>query len=645
MSNRLEQEISHYSRWRDALVGAVGDYQEWLDKSGHFDARQSLRIYDLLESLKHDRLVLAFVAEFSRGKTELINALFFADFKQRLLPSDVGRTTMCPTEIFHDSGDTPYLRLLPIETRLRDESISTLKKLPVEWSRINLDLDSTESMLAALHTVAETKRVPVAQAQQLGLWDSEDATLQEMVKEDGLVDIPIWRYALVNYPHPLLQSGLTILDTPGLNALGAEPELTLSTIPNAHAVLFLLATDTGVTKSDLEIWNNFVEQHVEHRLAVLNKIDILWDELKSPAEIDATIKRQVETTARQLNIPQAHVLAVSAQKALLAKIRGDAALLRKCGIGALERLLAEQIIPAKQHILHLSVLREIGTMVETSRQTARTQLASTAHELEELKALSGKNREVVEKLRNKVVTDKHAYDETVRHFNITRSLMVREGNTLLAHLREDRLEDILLANRTAMEGSWTTSGLTHSMQHLLRQVGHDFDKIYTLARRIMVLLDTAYKRFHEQHGFEKKIPPELTLEIYREKLQDLLQRTDDFCRDPVNIMTEKHFLIKKFYIGLVTQARQVFQQSRHESEAWLRRALEPLMSQIREHKTMLERRADNLKKILDNIDTLQERIKALTLQQAELEKENEMLASISTRLKVGPPRGPGAEEA
>ena len=32
-----------------------------------------------------------------------------------------------------------------------------------------------------------------------------------------------------------------ILDTPGLNALGAEPELTLSMLPSAHAVLFILA--------------------------------------------------------------------------------------------------------------------------------------------------------------------------------------------------------------------------------------------------------------------------------------------------------------------------------------------------------------------------------------------------------------------
>ena len=46
--------------------------------------------------------MLAFLAEFSRGKSELINALFFSDFKERLLPSDVGRTTMCPTEIFSD---------------------------------------------------------------------------------------------------------------------------------------------------------------------------------------------------------------------------------------------------------------------------------------------------------------------------------------------------------------------------------------------------------------------------------------------------------------------------------------------------------------------------------------------------------------
>jgi hypothetical protein len=58
------------------------------------------------------------------------------------------------------------------------------------------------------------------------------------VGDDGLVEVPRWRHAVINFPHPLLKQGLVILDTPGLNAIGAEPELTLSLLPNAHAVLF-----------------------------------------------------------------------------------------------------------------------------------------------------------------------------------------------------------------------------------------------------------------------------------------------------------------------------------------------------------------------------------------------------------------------
>ena len=68
--------------------------------------------------------------------------------------------------------------------------------------------------------------------------------------------MPAWRHALINYPHPLLKRGLVVLDTPGLNAIGAEPELTLGLLPSAHATVFILGADTGVTKSDLAIWRD-----------------------------------------------------------------------------------------------------------------------------------------------------------------------------------------------------------------------------------------------------------------------------------------------------------------------------------------------------------------------------------------------------
>ena len=55
--------------------------QELLD-----DADQAL-LAALRERLGSETLVLAFVAEFSRGKSELINAIFFADAGQRVLPA------------------------------------------------------------------------------------------------------------------------------------------------------------------------------------------------------------------------------------------------------------------------------------------------------------------------------------------------------------------------------------------------------------------------------------------------------------------------------------------------------------------------------------------------------------------------------
>ena len=60
--------------------------------------------------------------------------------------------------------------------------------------------------------------------------------------DSGKVEIPRWRYAIVNFPHPLLESGLTILDTPGYNTMGSEPELTIHRLPDAAAVVFMLGS-------------------------------------------------------------------------------------------------------------------------------------------------------------------------------------------------------------------------------------------------------------------------------------------------------------------------------------------------------------------------------------------------------------------
>ena len=77
------------------------------------DPQVDLKVQQLQERLQQDKLVVAFVAEFSRGKSELINALFFADTGRRVLPATPGRTTMCPVELYHDPRAPARLSLLP----------------------------------------------------------------------------------------------------------------------------------------------------------------------------------------------------------------------------------------------------------------------------------------------------------------------------------------------------------------------------------------------------------------------------------------------------------------------------------------------------------------------------------------------------
>jgi len=314
-STNLGSHLTSYSAWREGLIDSICDYRNWLNEQELNDAQIDQRVNGLLERLSEDKLNVAFVAEFSRGKSELINAIFFAEYVQRLLPSSAGRTTMCPTELLYDPTKPHALQLLPIDTRAFDASTTEYKRYPEEWTTIEFDINSNESMAAAFDQVSKTKQVTLDEAEKLNLFDPNSPDDALNINKDGLIDIPCWRYAIINLPHPLLEKGLVIFDTPGLNAIGTEPELTLNMLPSAHAVLFVLAADTGVTKSEIDVWRQFVSDSrwkQKGRMAVLNKIDGLWDALKTEEEVEKELIKQIKTTSEVLGLDAQYIFPTSA---------------------------------------------------------------------------------------------------------------------------------------------------------------------------------------------------------------------------------------------------------------------------------------------------------------------------------------------
>ena len=91
-ARELAARFEAYGDWRRRLSASISALHDWFSDQDLADAQIDQRVQRLLERLHQDKLVVAFVAEFSRGKSELINAIFFADFGARLLPSAAGRT-------------------------------------------------------------------------------------------------------------------------------------------------------------------------------------------------------------------------------------------------------------------------------------------------------------------------------------------------------------------------------------------------------------------------------------------------------------------------------------------------------------------------------------------------------------------------
>jgi len=94
--------------------------------------------------------------------------------RDSILPSSAGRTTMCPTELMYDRARPASIRLLPIETRLQEASVSELRNNDSEWTEFPIDPADPVGLSKALASVRETIEVNVAQATLLGVYDEDD---------------------------------------------------------------------------------------------------------------------------------------------------------------------------------------------------------------------------------------------------------------------------------------------------------------------------------------------------------------------------------------------------------------------------------------------------------------------------------------
>ncbi|WP_369958562.1 dynamin family protein [Pseudomonas benzenivorans] len=630
---RLSQQVDAYVTWKRELMREISRYRSWLVTNRLGSEAVEAKLERALRLLRTDHITLAFVGEFSRGKTELINALFFSEYGQRMLPSQAGRTTMCPTELYFDPrSERAYIRLLPIETRLSEANVSQFKRIPRHWVNIPLDPSDPDNMAQAFAQVARAKPMPVEQAIQLGFHPD----MLESTGKPGQVLVPAWRHALINFDHPLLRQGLRILDTPGLNALGSEPELTLSMLPSAQAIIFLLSADSGVSASDMAIWQQHIRQLDDDTqtslFAVLNKVDVLWDDLAGEAFVQNAIGRIQASTAKQLGIRPEEVLPLSAKQALLAKVRKDPALLVRSQMNGLEALLCERIVAQKERLLEDRVVNQVLALLHNSQHVLGLRLEKVKEQQALLNNQQQDNGQLLFELTAKTKADHGLHHRRLLGLKTNQRLLKRQGDLLRAAVRPERLEQHLDRVRRHLTGSWTTLGINQAILHFFRAVQSDLHSLAHEAEMANRMVAAIYCRHNEENPLHGVDAPQFDLERYQRELEQLRAKADQFRLHLKTLLTEQRSLTRRFFATLAQEVVGLHQRLRQDAEHWAGDALMPLMQHSLEHKQLLETHMLRLKALAQDTQQSRQRTQRLAHYRDELQQQlaqaGEMLRAL-----------------
>ncbi|MDO6748096.1 dynamin family protein [Gilvimarinus sp. 1_MG-2023] len=610
----LHRQMAQYSAWKQALDKRLQGFCHWSEKHQLVTSDALNYLHKARKLLGGDQFTIACVGEFSRGKTELINALLYNQNNGRFLPSQPGRTTMCPTEIFWDAKQPKNcVRLLPIETRRSATSMQSFKRIPQNWFTISFDPDNFQSVTEAIGQVSASKMVTRKEAIKFGFSASE----LEVDEQTGLVQVPTWRHALINFDHPLLREGLRIVDTPGLNALGNEPELTLKTLPEAQAILFLMAADSGVSASDMTIWRDHISGLRDDRctavLGLLNKIDTLWDELTPEAEVAANIERVRLQTAKLLELAPEYILPISAKKALLAKVKNRRADLLQSNFPQLEQRLAECILRSQQQIISHRLVSNSHEMIVNTYNSLTRRIDESESELHALQQAT--DQDAINELtrqRDKIRNAHHRFHKQSLSLKTSQRLLNNQRTALMAPVTQSKVQGLSEETQERMMQSWTTVGLSQAIGDFFDNVDTSVNHLVREIERANKVLASIYDR--PEHGTEAAAMAhshKLNITSHRRRLRNLENNADRLRRSLNSVLATKNTLISRFLGTLVKEVNNLFSDLRRDINDWLQDALTPLTHHNQHQKKLLEHHMMRLGEMRSQTRSHHEQIQSL----------------------------------
>jgi hypothetical protein len=249
---------SFESRQREIAIAKayVTRTQELFDAFGSAELKTShARFPELLNALESSDVRLVVLGEFSRGKSFLLNSLLGI----KVLPTATQTTTAINT----------FLKALP--------KGETDRHILVHWQ----------------DKKRPAKRVEWIDNDALQRWGTElEKTNADLRKEIDYIELFL--------SHPLLDKGLVLVDTPGLQTIVKHHEaITRKAIAEAHIALFVQSADQlGGNQTEWDFMEGTLKSNFQKFITVINK----WDLVLDPEDDIAQNRGEEENVRRSLEI-------------------------------------------------------------------------------------------------------------------------------------------------------------------------------------------------------------------------------------------------------------------------------------------------------------------------------------------------------
>jgi len=364
----LEEFINH----KTDILGIIADTDSLLNES---DDTGNERLLAVREQLISNHFNLVVLGQFKRGKTTLINSLV----GNEILPSSIVPLT----------------------------SIVTILKFGNEVQCTIFMNDGTEQNIRI-------------------------EELHDYVTESGNPkNVRGVKCASIEYPIPLLEKGMQLVDTPGIGSTFLHnTETTYEFLDHLDAAVFLMSADVPISQVEKELLET-IKGSTQKIFFVLNKVDNLTaEEITEMSAHNMNVLKEMGFTVQE-------IWPISARKALKAKTSNDEDLLLESGLSNMEDAIGDFLSTEKGKIVlntSISKTKRITLQIQSQIAIETKTLTDSEEELEnkidtfhKLNANLKKDKEDIAYLiKGETVKLNQKVEEILQGFDDTETTRIRD---------------------------------------------------------------------------------------------------------------------------------------------------------------------------------------------------------------------------